>query len=89
MKTEYKVKSERYGHTHSFVQVEDNKYDFVPEENWMPVYITSNIDGNGIEFIDTEGGPCIGPGFKTDEIVVESIVVQGSKILFILKEIGD
>lgn len=88
MKTEYKVKSERYGYTHSFVQAEDNKYNFVPEEDWMPIYITG--DGNGgIAFIDTEGGPCIGIGFKTNEIEVVDLKTVGNTEIFILKEIGD
>lgn len=86
MKNNYLVPSERYGHVHYFVQYNDNKYSFVPAEEWMPVYITYNNDGS-IYFIDTEGGPCIGIGFRTDEIEVVDIVIEGKRELFVLKEI--
>ena len=86
MKNNYLVPSERYGHTHYFVQVRDDKYVFVPEEEWMPVYITYNKDGS-IYFVDTEGGPCIGIGFRTDEIEVTDIVIEDKRELFTLKEI--
>ena len=82
MKSKYAVPSDRYGHVHSFVQVEGNKYSFVPEKDWMPIYVTYNKD-HSIYFIDTEGGPCIGVGFKTDEVEVTDIC----GVLFVLKEI--
>ena len=87
MKNDYRVPSERYGHTHYFVRQKDGRYAFVPAEEWMPVYITRNNDGS-ICFIDTEGGPCIGVGFKTDEIEVVKIESIGSIELFTLKEIN-
>lgn len=86
MKIKYDVPSERYGHTHSFVRVVDDKYTFVPEKEWMPIYVTYNDDGSTY-FIDTEGGPCIGVGFATDEIQVVDIVKEGNAELFVLKEI--
>lgn len=86
MKNNYIVPSERYGHTHYFVQYSDNKYSFVPAEEWMPIYITYNKDGS-VYFIDTEGGPCIGIGFRTDEIEVTDIVIEDNRMLFVLKEI--
>lgn len=88
MKNRYDVKSERYGHTHSFVRMSDGRYVFVPEESWMPVYVTANEDG-GVKFIDTEGGPCIGVGFKTDEIEVVKIDRDEKGEWFTLKEIFD
>lgn len=84
MKDRYEVKSERYGHTHSFVKMPDGKYVFNPAEDWMPVYVTGSKK-NGIEFIDTEGGPCIGVGFKTNEVEVVEIDKDGR---LTLKEIG-
>ena len=81
MEREYKVKSDRYGHTHKFVQVEDDRYVFVPEESWMPIYVTLN-DDKSVLFIDTEGGPCIGVGWSNDEIQVTKI--EGN--YFTLKE---
>ena len=39
MKKSYDVKSDRYGHTHKFVQSFGNNYLFKPEESWMPIYL--------------------------------------------------
>jgi hypothetical protein len=82
MEKEYTVNSERYGHKHKFVQIEGDKYDFVPEKSWMPIYVTLNDDNKGVSFIDTEGGPCIGVGWSNDKIEVVDIVGN----YFILKE---
>ena len=87
MKKIYNVPSERYGHTHKFVQQNNGKYVFVPEEEWMPIYVTYNKD-HSVYFIDTEGGPCIGVGFKTDEIEVIGIETIGGIDYFTLKEIN-
>ena len=76
MKKEYNVKSERYGHTHKFVRMPSGYYTFVPEQEWMPIYVTYSEDGN-VCFIDTEGGPCIGEGFETDEVKV--VAIHGSE----------
>ena len=86
MKNSYAVPSERYGHVHYFVQHDGNRYAFVPEEEWMPIYVTYNDDGS-VYFIDTEGGPCIGVGFKTDEVEVVGIERIENQEWFILKEI--
>ena len=88
MKSEYEVKSERYGRTHKFISTSNgsNPYIFVPEEEWMPLYCTYNKDGT-ILAIDTEGGPFIVKGWSNDEITVEKI--DGGKtgpIYFTLKE---
>ena len=72
MEKEYKVKSDRYGHVHKFVQMPTGYYAFVPEQDWMPLYITKNKDGS-VSFVDTDGGPCIGVGFETDEIKVVAL----------------
>ena len=92
MKSNYKVPSDRYGYVHHFKKVEDERYRFVPEQEWMPIYVTYN-DDKSVRFIDTEGGPCIGVGFKTDEIEVVKIDNEKSDnsfvagIYFTLKEI--
>lgn len=87
MKDKYIVKSDRYNYTHKFEK--DNLseyYKFVPEEKWMPLYITYD-ENRKIKFIDTEGGPCIEKGFSTNEVVVENIFVIENEIKFKLKEI--
>lgn len=100
MKKEYKVKSNRYNHTHKFVKTvftyfdengdtitENDVYIFEPEENWMPIYITyADSNRNEVAFIDTEGGPDIYKGWKSDEIIVEDMFIADDKLYFRLKE---
>ncbi len=87
MEKEYKVKSDRYGHVHKFVQIPGGYYSFVPEKDWMPVYVTyNNKDRESVKFIDTEGGPIIFEGFETDEIRVTKIEVIGNGEVFTLEE---
>lgn len=100
MKKEYKIKSNRYNHTHKFVKTkftyfdengdtitENDVYNFEPEENWMPIYITySDSNRNEVAFIDTEGGPDIYKGWKNDEIIVEDMFIADDKLYFRLKE---
>lgn len=85
MKNYYPVPSERYGHLHLFVRQKDNLYAFLPEEDWMPVYLTYNDDGS-VAFIDTEGGPCIGVGFKTNLFKVTKIEIVDGIELFTIEE---
>ena len=41
MKNSYNIKSDRYNHTHRFVRILDSEYyRFIPEEEWMPLYLT-------------------------------------------------
>ena len=87
MKEKYDIKSERYGYTHSFVRVEPGKYIFVAEKKWMPIRVSYDTDG-AIRFIDPDGGPCIGVGFKTNEVEVVSIERDKEYYeIFTLKEI--
>jgi len=86
MEKVYNVPSERYGHVHKFVQIEGDLYSFVPEQDWMPIYATMNDNGD-IDFIDTDGGPCISVGFKTDKVEVTKIESIGLGEVFTLKEI--
>lgn len=87
MKDKYIVKSDRYNYTHRFEKLNLSEYYiFVPEEKWMPLYITYD-ENRKIKFIDTEGGPCIEKGFSTNEVIVEDIFVIGNEIIFKLKEI--
>lgn len=87
MKNEYKIKSDRYGHTHKMVSIngDGNPYAFVPEADWMPLYYSSE-NGN-IFSVDTDGGPFLTAGWANDEITIESICtdVTGSAE-FYLKE---
>lgn len=88
MKDFYVVHSERYHRLHKFVKLENGNYKFVPEEDWMPLYVTMNSDSDTVKFIDTEGGPCIDPGFRTDEFrVVEILNMPDGDLQFVLKEI--
>lgn len=73
MKDKYIVPSDRYHRLHSFVRKDGDTYDFVPEEDWMPIYVTFDDKNDKIHFIDTEGGPCISEGFETSEIRVSKI----------------
>ena len=88
MKNNYPVPSERYGYTHYFAQIDGDKYVFVPEKEWMPIYVTYNDDGS-VYFIDTEGGPCVGVGFKTDEVEVIKIDRTERGEIFTLKEFNN
>ena len=72
MKAEYNVKSDRYGHVHKFVQLPSGNYGFVPEKDWMPIYVTYENNGD-VAFIDTDGGPCVCKGFETEEVRVVKI----------------
>ena len=88
MREEYSIPSDRYHHLHKFVKKENGHYDFVPQEDWMPIYVTMKEDGSGVEFIDTDGGPVIGRGFKNSFIeVVDIITNENNDIEFILKEL--
>lgn len=86
MKEKYVVKSDRYGHNHSFVKVKDDEYVFLPEKKWMPLYVNYEEDGKEVSFIDTEGGPCIGRGWSNDEIIVSDIIKTDNDIRFRLRE---
>ena len=100
MEKEYKVKSDRYNHTHKFVKTEfkysdengnivkdDNVYIFVPEQDWMSIYVTySDSNRNEVAFIDTEGGPDIYQGWKNDEITVVDMFIADDKMYFHIKE---
>lgn len=86
MKNKYNVKSDRYGHTHSFVRIMDTDYyRFVPEQDWMPIYVTYKEDGKNILFIDTEGGPCISENWNNGEIVVKEIIINDNLLMFKLE----
>lgn len=87
MKDKYIVPSDRYHRLHRFIALENGNYRFEPEEDWMPIYVTKDRDGDGIDFIDTEGGPCIGVGFKTSEFEVTDIINTETDIEFKLKEL--
>lgn len=87
MREQYKVESDRYGHIHWFVKKKGNEYAFIPQESWMPLSITSDIDG-AIISVDTDGGPLLYSGWKNGEIKIEKIISNKEKqITFVLKEI--
>ena len=62
MKNEYKINSDRYGHTHKFVSTSrcSNPYIFVPEKDWMPLYCTAGWNNDEIIIERIEGGK-VGP----------------------------
>lgn len=82
MRESYDIKSERYNHVHTFKRNGDGTYSFIPQENWMPLYITYNTD-KSIKMVDTDGGPCLYSGWHNDEIEIVSIDEKGN---FTLKE---
>lgn len=88
MKNEYKIKSDRYNHMHSFIKDENSEYFyFKPEKDWMITRIIyDGNEHNKVRFIDSDGGPLIGKGFSTNEIIVEDIFIIDNKIKFKLKE---
>lgn len=90
MKESYNIKSDRYNHIHHFIKKFDknDEYLFIPAEDWMPIYVTMNEDNKSVKFIDTEGGPCLGIGWKNDEIEVIDIFKRcPNETIFKLKEI--
>ena len=89
MKQEYIVKSDRYGHNHKLILVNEvaGRYFFKPEEDWMPLYVTyGDNERKTVKFIDTEGGPNIYVGWSNGEVVVEEIFFIGNFMYFKLKE---
>lgn len=100
MEKEYIVLSDRYNHKHKFIKTEfkysdengdivtdDNVYVFVPEQDWMPIYVTyTDSKHNEVAFIDTEGGPNIYEGWKNNEIIVVDMFIADDKMYFRLKE---
>ena len=88
MKKTYLIKSDRYNHVHKFVSVlGTDDYRLVPEEEWMPIYVTFKENSKDVFFIDTEGGPCIGEGWSNGEVLVTKITHLDNILLFKLKEI--
>ena len=87
MKNSYNIKSDRYNHTHRFVKILDSEYyRFIPEEDWMPLYLTYTNNKNEVAFVDTEGGPCIAAGWSNNEITVTEIIQKDNLLMFKLKE---
>jgi len=86
MKKSYDVKSDRYGHTHHFVQSFGENYLFKPEESWMPIYLNFDPATKKIMSVDTEGGPYLTAGWSNDEITIKDIYQVGTVIFFILSE---
>ena len=99
MKENYNLKSDRYNHTHKFIKTtytylkngvlitDEDIYTFVPEQEWMPIYVTY-ADGNmkSVVFIDTEGGPNIYSGWSNNEIYVDDIILHNDKLYFKIHE---
>ena len=90
MKQEYIVKSDRYGHNHKFILVNEvlGWYSFKPEEDWMPLYVTyGDNEQKTVKSIDTDGGPNIYVGWSNGEVVVEEIFFIGNFMYFKLREV--
>jgi hypothetical protein len=90
MKNKYYINSDRYNHEHRFVRILDSDYyRFIPEENWMPLYITYTNNKNEVAFVDTEGGPCIDVGWSNGIIKVEEIILNNDLLMFKLSEVNN
>jgi hypothetical protein len=88
MKNSYNIKSDRYNHVHKFVRILNTEYyRFVPEEDWMPLYLTYASDKNEVAFVDTEGGPCIDTDWSNNEIRVTEIKLINDILMFKLEEL--
>ena len=89
MKESYLIRSSRYGHIHSFKRNDDGSYSFVPAEDWMPLYISSDPESKDIISVDTEGGPFITVGWNNGEIEITGIRKNEEKrIIFNIREIS-
>ena len=99
MKENYNVKSDRYNHTHKFIKTtytylkngvlitDEDIYTFVPEQEWMPIYVTyADVNMKSVVFIDTEGGPNIYSGWSNNEIYVDDIILHNDKLYFKIHE---
>lgn len=87
MKEIYRIRSSRYGHIHSFRRNDDGSYSFVPAEDWMFLYISSNPESKDIISVDTEGGPFMTVGWNNGEIEITGIRRNRDKrIVFDIKE---
>lgn len=99
MKENYNVKSDRYNHTHKFIKTtytylkngvlitDEDIYTFVPEQEWMPIYVTyADSNMKSVKFIDTEGGPNIYSGWSNNEIYVDDIILHNDKLYFKIHE---
>lgn len=89
MKEFYEIKSDRYGHTHKFIETNGNNYIFKPAESWMPIYLNFDPATKKIVSFDTEGGPFMTVGWHNDEIRIKEIYQVGTVIFFILEEINE
>ena len=88
MKNKYLIKSDNYNHTHKFIRIlGSNYFRFIPEENWMHIYITY-LDDNNI-MVDTEGGPCLTKNWENNEIIINDIILIDNALMFELKEKGE
>lgn len=70
------------GKPHKLIQQQDKEYVFSVAENWMPIYITGEMDN--IAAIDSDGGPMIRVGDSVDGKVVEKIYFKDD-VGFIVK----
>lgn len=84
MKESYSIKSDRYNHVHTLKRNGDGTYSFIPQESWMPLYITYDNDNGKIAIVDTDGGPCLCKGWRNEEIELVDIDDKGN---FTIKEI--
>ena len=83
MQTEYKIRSDRYGHTHKFLR-EGELYRFIPQEDWMPIYAGRDPKTDKIQYVDTEGGPFLSEGWSDGNIEIVSI---NENLQFELREV--
>ena len=95
MKSEYKIKSDRYGYIHTLRQVTmgDGRhlpfYELIPSEEWMTISVSMSEDqyDNKIVALDTDGGPCLTRGWSNGEIMIDNIELFGNYIFIKIKEL--
>lgn len=59
------------GKPHKLIQHQDKEFVFSVAEDWMPIYITGEMDN--IAAIDSDGGPMIRVGDSIDSKIVKKI----------------
>lgn len=93
MKKEYKIKSGRYGYTHTLRQcvLNDGRglplYELLTAEEWMTIGVTTDTEKNQIMALDPDGGPYLTVGWSNEEICIDEIILCGDYIFLRIHEL--
>lgn len=88
MKKIYNIKSDRYGYTHRFEQIENDMYKFISQDEWMHLrLIFEDNEMTKVKFVDADGGPFMSKNWTNGEIEIEDISFDNKKLIFKIKEI--